>query len=91
MSGPGSTESEEMSVEDENRNNAESDDIRLLLSTFMDAKEETLEELVGGLMYLTMGKLVGGLMYLTMGKLVGGLTYLTMGKLVGGLMYKLVD
>ena len=55
MSDHDSTESDELTVEDQNQSNADTDDIRSLLSNFTQAKEETLEDLVGGLMFLTMG------------------------------------
>ena len=55
MSDHDSTESDELTVEDQNQSNADADDIRSLLSNFTQAKEETLEDLVGGLMFLTMG------------------------------------
>ena len=56
MSDQGSTDSDEMTVEDQNRSNAETDDMQSLLSNFMQTKEESLEELVGSLMYITMGE-----------------------------------
>ena len=56
MSGHSSADSDELSAEIQNRNNAETDDVHSLLSDFLRAKEETLEDMVGGLMSLTMGE-----------------------------------
>ena len=56
MSDLDSTESDEMTAEAQNQSNAEADDVHSLLSNFMQAKEETLEDLLGGLMFLTMGR-----------------------------------
>ncbi|KAL8561967.1 hypothetical protein ACOMHN_001293 [Nucella lapillus] len=51
-------DSDGMTVEDENSRNSETDDMHSILDNFMHAKEETLEELVGGFMYLTMDDVV---------------------------------
>ncbi|KAK7098901.1 uncharacterized protein [Littorina saxatilis] len=48
------TEAHEMTPEDQNRDNSEADDIKNILGGFMEAEEETLEELIGGMMYLSM-------------------------------------
>ncbi|XP_076471838.1 uncharacterized protein LOC143301434 isoform X2 [Babylonia areolata] len=45
---------DEITAEDENRRNCETDDMHSVLDTFMQAREESLEELVGGFLYLTM-------------------------------------
>nr|KAG5697939.1 hypothetical protein BaRGS_030252 [Batillaria attramentaria] len=54
MSASESSESDEMTAEEQNQRNCENDDIARVLTNFMQSREETLEDLVGGFMYLTM-------------------------------------
>ncbi|KAK7462626.1 hypothetical protein BaRGS_00038333, partial [Batillaria attramentaria] len=56
MSASESSESDEMTAEEQNQRNCENDDIARVLTNFMQSREETLEDLVGGFMYLTMVK-----------------------------------
>ena len=47
--------SEDLTAEEQNKNNSQIDDMKNVLTGFLDSKEESLEDLVDGFIYLTMG------------------------------------